>query len=182
MSPTPDDQGLWVRSEVMPDGTYGVGINVGADRSWALDRDQAVAYAVACIARATEVEHDAAVLKLLTSLGLPEKTSAELIVNDIRPDRADDQKATAPLAFYPALGRIVGPFLRIQLDGDETGTVTPADLRDHAVAVLQAISAADLDANLRKVLVGPVGLPEHTARAVISDLSNHWPERQEPRK
>lgn len=177
-----DSEGLWVRSEVMPDGTYGVGISVGADRSWALTRSQAVDYAAACVARATEAEHDAAVWTLMTKqLGMPEDLIAELLVKDIRPDRPEDHKATEPLRFTVALGRTVGAFLKMSVDDREVGELTPADLRDHALAVLNAISAADLDAAFLRLLVGRIGLEEDVARAVVGSLADHWPARRPPR-
>jgi hypothetical protein len=187
-----EDEGLWVRSEVMPDGTYGVGLNVGADRSWALSRDRAVAYAVACFARATEVEHDTAVMRLLTGkLGIPAETAGQVIVQDLRPDRPDAHDATKPLRFFGQIGRAKHPrpdagqfvpMLAMELDGKDAGQLTPADLRDHAGAVLRVIAAADLDAALLRALTGTFGLDENRSRNVIDDLANHWPDSQPPRR
>lgn len=189
---TATEDGLWVRSEVMPDGTYGVGLNVGQDRSWALNRDQAVSYAVACFARATEVEHDTAVMRLLTgTLGIPAETAGQVIVRDLRPDRPDAHDPTTPLRFIGQIGRAKHPrpdagtfvpLLAMELDGQQVGQLTPADLRDHAAGVLNVIEAADLDAGLLRALVGPFGLDENRARAVVEDLANHWPDRKPPRR
>jgi hypothetical protein len=177
-----DDEGLWVRSEVMPDGSYGVGLNVGADRSWALNRSQAVDYAVACYTRATEAEHDAAVFGLLTHIGLPQRAVAALLVDYLRPDRPDDHTPTHPLRLTVAIGRTLRPFLKMELDGQQVGELTVADLRDHAAAVLNVIAAADLDAALLRVLVGKIGLDDGRARAVVGSLMEHWPTEQEPRR
>lgn len=168
------EEGLWVRSEVMPDGTYGVSINVGVDRAWALNRDQAVAYAVTCITRATEAEHDAAVFAAMRAAGIDVKVAGLFVVEDLRPDRPDDDSATAPLRFRPALGLKVGPFLMMDLDGSQAGELTPADLRNHAVGVLQALAAADLDAAARRALTGTMGLDDDRARAFVGSLANHW--------
>lgn len=173
-----DDEGLWVRSEVMPDGTYGVGLNVGADRSWALGRDQAIAYAVACHRKATEAEHDAAVFTLLTHrLGMSESDAADVLKTELHPERPDDPAATAPLRFTTAIVRNAAPFLRVDVDGREVGDLTPNDLRDHAGNVLHVLAAADLDATLRRVLVN-IGIPTEKARAVIAGLAEHWPEER----
>lgn len=180
MAPAHED--IWVRSEVLPNGTYGVGLNVGEDRAWVLDRDQAVAYAVTCCARATEVEHDAAVFDLLTKrVGISERDAAATVLKDIRPNRPDEHAATEPLHFIGGLGRR-GPFLNMMLDGKQVGQLTPADLRDHAMGVLNVIAAADLDAALRTVLVGQFGLDDDTARAVVGSLEEHWPAEQLPRR
>lgn len=177
-----DDGLLWVKSEVMPDGSYGVGFSVGPDRSWALSRTQATEYAVACYGRATEAEHDAAVFKLLTHLGVPERSAAEALVKDLRPDRPDDHTPTLPLRFTVAIGRKIGPFLKMELDGREVGELTTGDLREHAAAVLNVISAADLDAAFLRALTTRIGLDEDLARAVVGDLANYWPSETGPRR
>lgn len=174
--------GLWVRSELLPNGTYGVGLSVGEDRAWVLTRDQAVAYAVACFARATEAEHDAATFALLRHIGIKERDAAEVIVKDIRPSRPVDHTATEPLHFIVQFGLRAGPYLRMRLGGRDAGELTTADLRDHAAAVLQVLAAADLDANLRRVLVGQFGLDDATARGVVGELAEHWPSSQTPRR
>ena len=181
-----EGEGLWVRSEVMPDGTYGVGITVEADHAFALNRDQAIAYAVACIARATEADHDTAVMRLLVNhLGMPAKLAAEFITGDLRPDRPDEHKATEPLQFSVAIGRArhprpdagsYVPLLMMQHDGEDVGQLAPADLREHATAVLSALAAADLDANLHRCLVSTLGLDDDRARAVVGSLAEHMPE------
>lgn len=174
--------GLWVRSDVLPDGSYGVAINVGDDRAWTLNRDQAIAYAVACFTRATEAEHDAAVIGLLTATGMELRTAGAVVVKDLRPDRPDDDTATKPLRFIPSYGaNSRRPFLVMQLDGLDCGELTTADLRDHAQAVLQCLAAVDLDAAFYRHLTGPVGLGDGQARAVIGGLADHWPAVEQPR-
>lgn len=186
-----EDDGLWVRSELMPDGTYGVGLTCGPDRAWSLNRDQAITYAVECFLQATEVEHDTAVMRLLvTTLGSPVDAASTLITRCLLPDRPDHHHVTKPLRFTGAIGKAKHPrsdagqfvpLLSIELDGTTVGQLTPADLRDHAAAVLNAIAAADLDVALHRLLVNQVDLDDQRARAVIGDLSNHWPEQNPPR-
>jgi hypothetical protein len=186
-----EDEGLWVRSELLPDGTYGVGISVEADTAFVLDREQAVAYAVACFARATEADHDTAIMRLLTAeVGVPNEVAAQVVQNDLRPDRPDDH-ATDPLRFIPAVGRAKYPrpnagafipILAMQLNGDQVGQLTPADLRDHGGAVLDVLAAADLDAALHRALVGTVGLDDDKARSVVGELSHHLSEPEPPRR
>lgn len=181
MSGSEDAEGLWVRSEVMPDGTYGVAVNVGADRVWPLDREQAVAYAVACYARATEAEHDAAVFGLLTrGVGMDRETAAAFLVHDLRPDRPENHTATEPVQYLPSVGER-GPFLRMFLDGAQVGEMSCADLRDHAAAALNCLAAADLDAAAHRALTGSIGLDDARAREFVSSLAEYWPEQGVPR-
>jgi hypothetical protein len=191
MSAPAEDEGLWVRSDVMPDGSYGVAVSVGADFARTLDRDEAIAYAIACFARATEVEHDTAVLRLLVNrLGLGPKDAGQVVANDLRPDRPDVHDATEPIRFSGMIGRARHPrpdagefipLLGMQLHGKDVGQLTPADLRDHAAAVFNCLSAADLDAALHRVLIGKIGVDDERARAVIGSLAEHWPAEQPPR-
>lgn len=181
------NEGLWVRSDVLPTGVYGVSINVGDDRAWTLPPDRAVRYAATCVRRATEAEHDAAVLSFLTApskagLDLPDETAAGLIAHDLRPDRAIDHSETEPLRFHVAIGaRTRKPFLRMELDGNDAGELTPADLRDHAMGVLQTLAAADLDAALVRCMVSTVGTDENRARGMVEALQQHWPAEEKPR-
>lgn len=179
-----DGEGLWVRSEVLPDGSYGICLTAGPDHAWTLDRDAAITHAVACVARATEAEHDTATLGLLVHTGAPRHAAAALIVEDLRPDRPDEHTATAPLAFRVGVGHAKHPrpdagawipVIIMELDGQEMGQLTPADLRGHATGILSILAAVDLDTALHRVLVQRVGLDDDTARAVVDDLAHHWP-------
>lgn len=175
--------GLWVRSDVLPDGSYGVTVSVGEDRAWTLPRRRAERYAVACMARAIEAEHDAAVFRLLTiRLRMEAKSAAALVVQDVRASRQADDRATAPMRFVPSLTIEGKPFLVHEVDGETVGQLIPADLRDHAAGVLQVLAAADLDRALLASLTGAIGLDDGTARAVIGALAEHWPEEEEPRR
>lgn len=185
------EEGLWVQSWALPTGRgYGVRVNVDA-RSWTLGRDRAIAYATTLVQRATEAEHDAAVFRLFTErLGVPAKESAETLHLSIREQRAADHSATEPLELTAGvtLDEAVGaapavrPFIAMHLDGAQVGQLTPADARDHAIAVLGTIAAADLDSALRRALVGSIGIDEARASAVIASLSEYWPTEEAPRR
>lgn len=177
----PEHGELWVRSDLMPNGTYGCSINVGPDQAWSLPRDRAIAHAVACFAQAMTAEHDAALFTMLTrQAGLAGRDVAPLI-SRIRTARVLDHSATEPLRFIPCVGRR-GPFLQMLLDGRQVGELTPADLRDHGAAVLNVLAAADLDVGLHRMLVDTIEVPDGTARAMIHEMADHWPAPQPPRR
>lgn len=67
-----------------------------ADRAWVLTPDQATAYAVLCHRRATEVEHDTAVFRLLLHIGMSPDTASQVITHDLRPDRGVGHPPRAP--------------------------------------------------------------------------------------
>jgi len=173
-----DDQTLWVQSDVMADGAYGLSLNLGPDHAWPLDRNQAIDYAVTCIQRATEADHDVAVFRLLGAVGSDPVTAAVVISREIRGRRPVDHKPTAPLEFTTGIRRNLEPFITITLDGEHVGQLTPDELRAHAAHVLGATAAADLDAALFRALTDTVGLDEPTARAAVHSLADHWPDKQ----
>jgi hypothetical protein len=203
--PGGDAPGIWVSSWVLPKGRgYGVRLRVGGT-TWGLTPDRALAYAAAVIRAAVTAEHDAAVAGLLMNkLAVPDRLVAELFAHDLRPDRPDTDADTGPLLLRPGVAvdehlngsRTFRPFIGLHLAdthiesgrpawsprGEKVGQFTPADARQHATAVLDTIAAADLDSALRRLLVGPLGLGEARASAVIADLANHWPATEEPRR
>lgn len=175
---TDDDSGLWVQSDALPTGGYGATINVGADRAWTLNADQAARYALTCIRRATEAEHDAAVFSLLVDrLDLGPADAAQLLGRDLRPMRPPpDDTATAPLRFMPGVShRSRAPFLAMFLDDKPIGQLDPAALRHHATSMLDVVVAAELDSTLARCLVEAVGVDDGIARAAVGSLYEHWP-------
>lgn len=179
-------EGLWIRSEVTADGSYGVALKAGPGCSLTLGREQAIAYAVECIARATEAEHDAAVLRLLAErLELPVEVAAEVVVCELRPDRPDGRESTAPLHFASSVVKpgdagpgdpLFVPVVKVALNGEELGKLSPDAVRRHAGGVLDLIAAADLDNRLFRYLTERVGLRERKARAVVYALSEFMPD------
>lgn len=172
-----DGEGLWVRSDVLPDGSYGVVVTFGGDHAWSLDTGTATGYAATLHAVATAAEHDAAMLALLTMIGV-KVDDAALLLRDLRDQRARPQSAVAPLRFNAAVSQASRePFIQLELDGTAVGQISPEDLREHAGGVLTALAAAELDTNLHRALTAGAGLDPDKARAVITDLCNHWPGR-----
>lgn len=173
-----------MRSEIMPDGSYRAAITVGADTAFALDHDQALAYTTACMARATEADHDTAVMRLFTSIGLAPKITGEFIGRDLRPDRPDTHAPTEPLRFLPTVGRARHPrpdagqyipIILMELHGKDIGSISPDDLRRHGSGVLGVLAAVELDERLFRFLTKRADLDEDTARAVVGSLAEHMP-------
>lgn len=173
MSEPEPGEGLWVRSEVLPDGSYAVTVSVGSDRVWVLDREAAQRYATAAVAAAQHAEYDAAIFAMFTGrLGLEPPHAAEFLGAEVRPDRAPpDAAATAPLTFLPGVNAAGQPFLHIHLDGTPWGQLDPVALRAHAMTVLEAPTAADLDHGLLQAL-RRLGLPDAGARECVADIAN----------
>lgn len=169
--------GIIVRSDVAPDGTYVVAIEAGPDDAWVLDRPHVHAHGIAVVEAAARAEYDAAVLDQLIGLGI-EQDAAGQMVSDMRAERPPlDTAATAPLELVPGVARRDGRgFLALMLHGKQIGQWEPADARSHAMACFEVTAAVDLDAIYRKTLVGIVGLDDPTARAVVGELAEHRPD------
>jgi hypothetical protein len=174
--PHGDGGGLWVRSDVLPDGSYGVTVNVGADRAWTLPRRAAEQYAVACHDAAVAAEHDAAVVRLLTAMGMDLPLVGQFVAKDLRPGRpAERLQVLRGLRYLPGVTAQGLPFVDLELAGDTAGQVSPVELQVHAAAVLACLAAVELDAALFRLLTGRIGLDPGRARQVVGSLGDHWP-------
>ncbi|WP_280413156.1 hypothetical protein [Nocardia asiatica] len=177
---------FWVRSATMPDGRYGVSIELGPDRAYTLDRTAALKYAAACCYEATAAEHSAAVLRLFTEkLDIPREEAAAFVRRDLAP-HPSTARAPAPVRFIATVGRAKHPrpdagktigLVRIEHDGIEQGWVSPEELRDHATGVLSALAATELDTRLMQALVEVIDLDEASARAMVHQLGDFMPGR-----
>lgn len=163
---------IWVQSDPLPDGTYVTAIHYDDDRSRVLDHTAGLAYVTEVLRAAVQAEHDAAVIRHLMATGLGPNLAAS-VVADLRADRPPiDDAATAPLTLRPGVSqKTMRGFLAIHMDGRQVGQWEPAEAREHAVQVLEVLTAADLDAAYRRHLIGPLGVDEPTAMAIVSDLA-----------
>ncbi len=172
---TPGDDDLWVRSDLLPNGSYGVTVNLGADHAVTLGRDNAVAYAVTVIDVANRAEYDAAVLRQLTDAGVSFDAATQA-VTDLRADRPPPAATYGPFSFEPVVsrvdqrGRVV---MRVDRSERGAGTFEPAAAREHATHVLDVLAVADLDAGYLRLLRGLIGLDEERARNVVGDLARY---------
>ncbi|WP_068924990.1 hypothetical protein [Planobispora rosea] len=175
MAETPDAPGaIWVASDLAPDGTYVTAIHYSGDRSRILDRAAALAYAAEIHRAAVCAEHDAAIIRQLTSLGLPMEAGGHT-VRALRADRPPlDDAATAPLRLVPGVSARTGAgFLDLYVDGKQVGQWDPVDARGHASYILDALAAADLDAAYHRYLISDHGLDADSAKAIIGGLAAH---------
>lgn len=163
---------VWIKTEPTIDGsTYVVTIEASEDRSVILTPDRALRYASTILNHVARAEYDAAVARQLGNL-IEDRKMLGQMVTDLRQDRppiSDD--ATTPLSFEGGVSAFTGKaFLHIAIDGKKIGQWDIPDAKAHALAVLEAVSAADLDSGYYRVLRSMVGLDENTARRVIGDL------------
>lgn len=168
---TEQTETVWVRTEPTADGTgYMVTVNVTDDHAQTLGPAKAVQYARRLLAAANAAMYDAAVARQLQHLGVPMEAIAQAII-DLRKDRPADVSPTDPLTLEPGINEHLDPFLAIKFRDEQIGQWSPSDAYDHAMNVLGAITTADLDHGYYRILVGVVGLPEHTARAAVDNLA-----------
>ncbi|GAB3224204.1 hypothetical protein GCM10027447_12590 [Glycomyces halotolerans] len=167
------ENATWVESELMPDGSYTVGIHYTPDQSTALGAPLARAYvrevtkAVAC------AEYGAAVLKQLTTIGVDDAHAAPT-VGDIMGDRWAGVELPGGARIVPIIAqRDREPYVRIDIGGDPLTQWSPAEAMDHAVNVLLVAATVPLDTDYLKFLRGPLNLPEDKARGLVADLAEH---------
>lgn len=171
--------GIWVTSDVLPDGTYGLTVQYTDDVAVSFDRATATAYAREVFDAATAAAYDAAVVDQFNQLS--NDTNAERrvaatghVVHQLRATRPPlDQDALGILALTPGVSAYTGrPFLHCSLLGHPLRWQwSPADAEQHATQVMQGVAVAHLDGVYRRFLVEEIGLDEGTARATVGDLA-----------
>jgi len=166
---------IGVISDLAADGTYLTTIQVGDDTVIPLPRASAYAYALAAIAAAEYAAYDAAVLAQVTKIVKGDKAAAAQMVLDLRADRAPlDTAATHPLAFEPIIASKTGePAIHVSLRGTRFCQWTVDDLKGHALHVLGAAAAVDLDNAYYQLLTTLINVEPDRARNVVGDLINH---------
>lgn len=172
----PDENSMWIATEPTLDGTsFMVTIRIGQDRSFALTVDEAHAHARKIMDAVAIAEYDAAVVAQLKSIGKFEDDDIMAMLNDFRADRPPyDNTGTEPFEYLPGLGRTdMRPALLMKVEGKAWGSLDPERAKRHALGLIEATTAADLDAAYLRMLRGVVGVPEGTARGMVADLANH---------
>lgn len=170
--------GLWVTCDVPPDGSYQVAVGAGPDMSIPLDPDQAYAYAMAALTAVMHAQHDAAVLEQFTKkLGLPQGRAGYAVAAMRERRKPVDDAATAPLRFVPGVSAFNGKgFVHVHLGGKAWGQLEPAALAEHALYVLRAVTATDVDTVYLRYLTEDLGVPEDRAREAVADVGNYYGE------
>lgn len=172
----PTTAGLWVRSERMPSGAYGVAVSVGEDVAFTLAPAAAQRYALGVLAAATTAEHEAAIVATIRGIGgeLGDEHAVQ-IVGDVRADRPPLAPA-GPFQLATNVTRDGGPLVAFRAPAlpVEDFAVDAGAAREHATAVLTALVAADLDATVLRVL-RTWGIDEHRAAGFVAALARHWP-------
>lgn len=170
--------GLWVRSDPLPDGTYGVTVTLGEDRAFTLDHEDAYDYAALCHYVATAAEHGVAVIQFFLEAGISMEEASEFLSRHLA--CAADPQSGIPFQYIGAIARVKHPhpdagrrfpIVKISCEGTDFGYMKPEELREHGGAVLSCLAAAELDRRLLTALTNVVGLDEHEARTAIASLS-----------
>lgn len=168
-----DTSTVWIRSEIAADGAYIVSLECG-DRVAPLAPDAAMRHASQVLAAATTAEYDAAVfLQMHKRLAVTVRDAAGLL-QDLRSDRPPLVFDAQPfLRLEPGVSSTTHKaFLSVFLDDRRVGQWTVPDAEGHAVAVLNAIAVADLDAGYRRLLIGVIGIDEGRAHAAVEDVES----------
>jgi len=170
-----EDGDAWIHTEPTPDGTgYMVTLIVDEDRSISLERPVAMEYAYTVLKVVSYAEYDAAVLKQITQR--VDRESAMQIVVDLRKDRPEpDFAVMTPLSLEPGVNTRGEAFVVVKKDGEQVGTWSVEQAREHALTILEAISVAELDEAYLRCLKGVIGVEGHIAQAMVGDLQEFRP-------
>lgn len=162
--------GFWICTEPTIDGkTYVVTLSMSEDLAFTLTPIRASAYATALLAAVADAEYDHAIFRQITEkVGMAEELAFQL-VRDVRNERP--QREAAGLKFIPGVSaRKRHPFVQVTSNNQEVGQFDTDSARRHALHVLEAVPAADLDAAYLKVLRATIGLDENRARQIVENV------------
>lgn len=168
---------IWVKTAPSPDGkTYMVTLEASEDQALCLTTTSAAAYVHVLLGAVARAEYDAAVVAQMTAL-VPGPHAVSLVIRELRENRPPlDDSRTAPLRFTPGVSQGHDPFIRVDIEGRANSFQwTPGEARQHALHVLDAVQAADLDSHYYRVLRSMVNLDEPRARAVVDAVGGFRP-------
>lgn len=164
---------VWINT--IPDpvtGVYHPVVSFDADNVFPLDEQTAIAYAMYLLRACATASHDAAVVAQLTHITNGDVQAAVQIREDLRQERPEAEPVSQ-MAFSPHVSARTGePFLLLRLKGETVGQWTVPDAREHAVHVLEAVYAGELDSAYLRTLRS-MGLDDNRGRAAVADLA-HW--------
>jgi hypothetical protein len=169
---------VWVKTE-WDVARYVVVLETSDGYKRTLTPDRALAYAAGLYTAVARAEHMAAIMRQMTeTLGLTREDARDTVLglhDDLPPL---NHKATAPMMFHPAVGLQDGKTVPVVMTGLEkndepSGYWTIEQAKEHALGVLDAVEAANLDNAYYRSLVGSVGIDENRAHHAVADLVNH---------
>lgn len=167
---------LGVASTVSPLGVYQCTLLYDGVVLRNLDRAEALAYATEITWAITCASYDAAMHAQLSAVKNMKTEHVGWVIGGVRSDRRPMlAAATFPLEVEPIVSRkdLVGRVnFRYQ---DQFWTLELEDARNHVAQVLEVSAAVDMDAAYYQRLTGFLGLPEGSARSMVSFLRNHLP-------
>lgn len=167
---------VWIKSEPDDTGTYHLYLELGPDDVVPLGVTEAYGWAREVLSAVAAAEYDAAVMRQIRSLGLPQQGAAEM-VQLMRADRAEH----VPVSMIPGLALVPGvsaftglAFVRLDRHGRPVGQWEMDDARQHALGVIEALEVTALDSAYLRAL-GHIGIDRGRALQVVTDLVNHRP-------
>lgn len=170
-----DDQteGLWISTDPLADGSYGIVLSIGPDRAWPVTRGRAHMYAMAALAIAEQADYEQALYRQLTmKMEQGQDAALMMLANFRRGVPGTDHAAFDPLDFVAGINSEGKSFVRIDLDGKGVGQISPEELRQHALAVLRNRLIAPLDTLYRRQLTEVVDLDDATAKIAVNALAH----------
>lgn len=167
-----DADGIWVISDLMPDGAYCAVIQFGPDLTYPITIAQATEYAAQIHAASSAATYDAGVHKQLTAkLGMSSEHTAWL-VDQLRKRRGQEQWEAGPMTLIPGVSAFTGEaFVRCST-ACRTWQWSPRELLNHVNNVLTVATGTPNDAHYYNLLTERVGIEPDRARAVIDDLGS----------
>ncbi len=176
----PDHVGLWVTSEPTPDrSAYRATMHFGEDYTRFLDEPAAHLHVRKIMEACAAAEYMAIVARQLIDMAGWDDTDAFKKVVKLREFHGRYSFTASGLTLAPGLGNGGKAFLHVVGPDGVWWRWWPAHAKQHALAVLEIVSAARWDLAYREFLINREGLDDDQAELMVAGLRTHRrPEHQ----
>lgn len=165
-----DHEGVWVISDLMPDGSYGAVIQYGPDLARPITQAEATEYVAEVLTAGSAADYDAGVYKQLTGKLGSEPVQAASIVHALRGKRGRDEYTAGLMTLTPGVSALTGkPYIRCQAAA-QIWQWSPRELLQHVTHVIQVTTGVENDNHYYALLTEFIGIDEERARNVVNDL------------
>lgn len=165
---------LGIHSRPGDDGKYRLHLTVDDDH-YEMSQTEAVAWVLYVATAGATAEHDAALLRQGTTIGMQRDLAGVLVVaaRDNRPAALLEPPLDIGLTFRPGVSSEFKPFVTIYRNDEPVGQWDSGDVYDYISGMMIAIATVELDDSLHQTLVEEFNLEPLQAKNMISDLPAH---------
>lgn len=168
----PTDDTLYVKSGILPDGSYGSSLELTADLSIPLDADTTDVIATHIERVCAETEFLAKCMKQMIGIGVPEDDSLWNTLAEIRSKIPEDHSVDhLPVRTRGGLTRDGKPFMVVVVNGEDTGQLDLGPALNWASHIRSARHWSNMDQLYYELLTSEFDVESAVAHNTVAALS-----------